>query len=178
MGGKSDVAKAIVGADSARVEMVKPKRREIVFRVGFTSRSARVLEELANAQGMFAPQYIRELCEAHILSKRQTLAAPEGETFEDKLRAEMIALNGELMRIAGIRDDKKRMLDREVRKRMDGVVESEVWRERADGDFEAVSEWECEFDDDDEDNPARKPIQTEEPDADEFDWSVPIQEKA
>jgi hypothetical protein len=175
MGGKSDVAKAIVV--SGKVEMVKPKRREIVFRVGFTSRSARTLEELANAQGMFAPQYIRELCEAHILSKRQTIAAPDGEAFEDKLRAEMIALNGELMRIAGIRDDKKRMLDREVRKRMDGAVESEVWREKADGGFEAVSEWECEFDDD-EDNPARKPVQTEEPDADEFDWSVPIHEKA
>jgi len=134
-----------------------------------------MLEQLANAQSMFAPQYIRELCEAHMLSKRQTVPDTEGKSHEDALREEMIALNSELMRIAGIRDDKKRMLDREVRKRLDGVAESEVWREVGDG-YESVEGWECEFDEDDEDNPAKKPAaEADDADSDEFDWSVPIQ---
>jgi hypothetical protein len=150
----------------------KPRRRAATFKVSFTTGSGMALERLAHSQGMFAPQYIRELCEAHLLSKRQTLAEVDGDRFEDSLRSELIQLNSELMRIAGIREDKQRALSREVRKRIDGRVESEVYADK-DGQAWAVEGWEDEPEE--EDAEVAKAASQKGDDAEEFDWSIPIQ---
>jgi len=122
----------------------KTKSRGMEFRVSFAKLIGKELESLALAQNMFTTALIREICEAYVLGKRQALEIGDNATLEDRLRTELIGLNSSLMALSGQRETAQRKLAREVRKRMHGEAESEIYVEDGEGGYRPADDWEIE----------------------------------
>lgn len=82
-------------------------RRTVIFRVSFTPEMGERIERIAGDSDLYASTLIREVVEVYVIEQEGRRGGIEDDVVKansDKLRGELIKLNGEIMSLIGHRE--------------------------------------------------------------------------
>ena len=94
-------------------------RRTFIFRVSFTPEMGNRIERIASESDLYASTLIREIVEVYVIEqegRKRGITDDRIESNAEKLRAELIGLNEEIMARVGHRDTIQMRLAKASRK--------------------------------------------------------------